>query len=401
VVGRALPRHSSELTWRDLLALLAPRPATLEEAWQGNLGPARLVPTPTGRHALWAFLEQAPLKTGDEVLLAAYNFFPVVQILIQRGLVPVFVDIEPQTLTLDADHLPARVSGRSRMVLVTHMFGHPANLTRISAFCRDRSLLLFEDCAHAPGTLHGGVQVGSSGEGALFSFGVYKILNALGGGMLALSGPDAARFQAPRFPTRSGPGSLVEPLARLLFSIGSTPGLYGLTLHPFLGFCERHLPALARTLNPTDNDPRYRFDPSGRAPFRPFMAEMIRRQVARLETNVARRRCAAEGIRSRLGRHAEELWLEPDRHGRSNASYLGVRLPDAAKGASLCRIQGVGCQEREYLDCSRLPQFAAWAADCPESSRAEREILRIPSHPSLSESDQERVARALLRALQG
>lgn len=400
MVGRALPRHSSELTWRDYLAILAPRVAHLEEAWQGRLGQTRLLPTPTGRHALWAFLEQAPLKPGDEVLLAAYNFPPVVQILVQRGLVPVFVDIEPQTLTLDPDRLPARASQRSRMVLVTHMFGHPADLTRISAFCRDRNLLLFEDCAHAPGTLQRGTQVGSVGDGALFSFGVYKILNSLGGGMLVLSGPDADRFAVPRFSVRSGPGSLVEPLARLLFSIGSTPGLYGWTLHPFLRFCQSRLPSLARTLDPTDNDPEYRFDPAGRAPFRPFMAEMIRRQVSRLEANVAGRRAAAEGIRSRLGKRAEQIWLHPDRHGRSNASYLGVRLPDAAEGARLCRAQGVGCREREYLDCSRLPQFAAWAADCPESTRAEKEILRIPSYPSLSDSDQERIARALLQTLQ-
>jgi len=399
VVGRALPRHSSELTWRDYLALLAPRTATLQEAWQGRLGQARLLPTPTGRHALWAFLEQAPLKPGDEVLLAAYNFHPVVQILVQRGLVPVESGPEPQTLTMDPNGLPARVSRRSRMVLVTHMFGHPADLTRIGAFCRDHDLLLFEDCAHAPGTLHQGGQVGSVGEGALFSFGVYKILNSLGGGMLALSGPDADRFAVPDFAVRRGPGSLLEPLTRLMFSIGSTPGLYGRTLHPFLRLCEDRLPRLARTLDPTDNDPAYRFDPAGRAPFRPFMAGMLRRQLARLETNVARRRAAAEGIRSCLGRHAEDLWLEPDHHGRSNASYLGVRLPDAARGARLCRARGVGCREREYLDCSRLPQFAAWAADCPESSRAEREILRIPSYPSLSQPDQERMAHAVLQAL--
>jgi dTDP-4-amino-4,6-dideoxygalactose transaminase len=399
VVGRALPRHSSELTWRDYLALLASRNTTLEEVWQGRLGQARLFPAPTGRHALWAFLEQAPLKPGDEVLLAAYNFHPVVQILVQRGLIPVFVDIEPQTLTLDPDDLPARVSRRSRMVLVTHMFGHPADLTRIGAFCREHGLLLFEDCAHAPGTLHQGAQVGSFGDGALFSFGVYKILNSLGGGMLALSGADADRFAVPGFAARPGLGSRLETLARLVFSVGSTPGMYGLTLHPFLRFCENLLPKLARTLDPSDNDPEYRFDPAGRAPFRPFMAEMLRRQLARLESNVARRRAAAEGIRSCLGQKAESLWLQPDRHGLANASYLGVRLPDAVEGARRCRERGVGCREREYLDCSRLPQFAAWAANCPESTRAEKEILRLPSYPSLSPSDQERVADAVLRAL--
>ncbi len=392
---RALPRHSSALGPADFLSLVSRRRTDLAQAWAGKLGAARLLPTPTGRHALWWFLEHAGLKAGDGVLLAAYNFYPLVQILVQRGLVPVFVDVEPGTLTMDPGDLADRTTERCRMVLLTHMFGHPADLDRIGAFCRQRGLLLFEDCAHAPGTLHRGAQVGAAGQAALFSFGVYKILNALGGGMLALTGPGSDGIPDFRCPTRQGPGSLLEPILRLLFTLGSTPAAYGLTLGPFLRGCARFAPGLAHTLDPSENDPSYHFQPAGRAPFRPFMAEMVRRQVARLEDNVQRRRDVVQGIRTRLGDAAESLWLTPDRYGRSNASYLGVRLPRAREAAALALARGVGCRLREYLDCSRLPQFAAWAADCPQAQAAEREILRLPSYPGMPPRDQERVARAL------
>jgi len=394
-MSRPLPRHSSALGLADLLPLVGRCRTTLPQAWAGRLGATRLLPTPTGRHALWWYLEHADLHPGDGVLLAAYNFYPLVQILVQRGLVPVFVDIEPGTLTMDPDDLAARTTERCRMVLLTHMFGHPADLDRIGAFCRQRGLLLFEDCAHAPGTLHHEAQVGAAGQAALFSFGVYKILNALGGGMLALTGPGSDGIPDPCCPTRQGPGSLLEPVLRLLFTLGSTPGAYGWTLGPFLRGCERFAPGLAHTLDPSENDADYRFEPAGRAPFRPFMAEMVSRQVARLEDNVRRRRAVVQGIRTRLGPAAEEVWLTPDRYGRSNASYLGVRLPRAREAEALGQARGVGCRVHEYLDCSRLPQFAAWAADCPQAQAAEHQILRLPSYPGMPPRDQERIARLL------
>ena len=396
----ALPRHSSALEPGDFLVPWNRPRGSLEEAFRGALGEARLLPTPTGRHALWWFLEHADLRPGDGVLLAAYNYHPLVQILVQKGLVPVFVDVEPGTLTMDPEDLALRADPRCRMVLVTHMFGHPADLGRIGEFCRERRLLLFEDCAHAPGTLLGGAQVGAAGDASLFSFGVYKILNAFGGGMLALTGPMASRVPAFSCPARTGPGSLLEPLLRVLFSLGSSPAAYGLTLRPFLDLCQRFAPSLSQALDPSGNDPDYRFEPSGRAPFRAFMPELIRRQVQRLERNVQQRREVVQGIRGRLGGQAEEIWLEADRHGRSNASYFGVRLPRAREAAERCQALGIGCKAPEYLDCSRLPQFAAWASSCPHSQEAEDQVLRLPSFPGMAERDQERIAGALRACLE-
>jgi dTDP-4-amino-4,6-dideoxygalactose transaminase len=122
---------------------------------------------------------------------------------------------------------------------------------------------------------------------------------------------------------------------------------------------------------------------------------MVRRQVARLERNVEARRAVLRGIRALLGGWAGQVWLDPDRYGRSNASYLGVRVPRAEAAAALCQARGIGCRVREYLDCSRLPQFAAYAAECPHSRAAEQEILRLPGYPGMPHRDQERIAEAL------
>ncbi|HKP76838.1 MAG TPA: DegT/DnrJ/EryC1/StrS family aminotransferase, partial [Longimicrobiaceae bacterium] len=104
------------------------RKIALGQAWGGRLDRV-LLPTPTGRHALWYFLElcRDRLAPGDEVVVAGYNFYVVVRVLLQWGLKPVFADVEPGTLCLDPEALAARTTGRTRMVVVTHMFGHPAD----------------------------------------------------------------------------------------------------------------------------------------------------------------------------------------------------------------------------------------------------------------------------------
>lgn len=343
-----------------------------------------MLPTPTGRHALWAFLEHSGLQAGDRVLVAAYNFFPIVQILVQKGLVPVFVDVERDTLCMDPERLAERADERCRMVLVTHMFGHPADLDRLGAVCRERGMLLFEDCAHGPGILHGGRQVGGAGDGALFSFGIYKIVNALGGGMLV------SRREVPAAPCGSVARAWVDAAVRLLVTLLMTPGAYGWTLHPLL----RHN-RLGRVLDPSDNDPGYRFDPAARGPFLPWMQTLVARQLARLEENVARRRSLVAALREALPGPG---WLEPDRHGRSNGAYLGIRRPDARAVVRVLERRGIASRVGEFLDCSRLPQFGDFAADCPVAREAEETVLRIPSYPCMAEADRARLAAALEEA---
>ena len=98
---------------------------------------------------------------------------------------PIFVDVDPKTLCMDKNDLASKITSKSRLVVATHMYGHPANMTAIQAICREEKILLFEDCAHGVGSTHDGRSVGSFGDAALFSFGINKLVSALGGGCLS------------------------------------------------------------------------------------------------------------------------------------------------------------------------------------------------------------------------
>ena len=394
-----LPRHSPCLKPDDLAMLVrtvfsAPD-RTLDHAFGAYLRGRRLIPAPSGRHALWLYLEHSGLGPGDEVLVAAYNFYGVVQLLAQWGLVPRFVDVDPETLCMDPAALAAAVTPRSRLVLVTHMFGHPAPMEAIAALCREHGLALFEDCAHAVGTLCGdGAPAGMFGHGALFSFGIFKVINCYGGGMLVVPpGQGPSPDGAPYFDNPGGWAGLSDPLMRLVTSLLLGPGLNTVLLDPLL----RASPALYRKVHPSAPNPDYRFDVADRPLHRGLLGALATRQMRGLEAGVARRREIVARVHAGIAGLERVRPLSPDLHGRSNGSYLGLRADYPVAAAACLAARGVDSAPREFVDCSALPQFARFssAGSCPGARLVHRHTLRVPSFPCLSDGQVDRIIEGL------
>lgn len=396
---RRLPTHHLGLSARELgPALLAPfhrsngLQARFERLWAGRFPDRRTLPMPLGRHALWFFLEAAGLEPGDEVLVPAYNYYVIVRLLLQRGLVPVFVDVEADTACLDPIDLARKVSPRSRMVLATHIFGHPANISEIARICAAHELLLFEDCAHALGTTYEGTQVGSFGNGSLFSFGIWKLISSFGGGMLVCDDELYARLGRAALDPRASLWRDFSDLAgRFMIALSMRPGLYGFTAEPMLALLrrldERGSPGLRQQFAPNKDDPDYRFDPNERSGYHPFMSATIEAQLERLEARIAARRTVVDAIEARLAELPELRLLAHDRHGRANASYLGVWAPDSEALARSLEARGIGCNPHEFFDCGRLAQFAPFAAHNPVAAEISDHVIRLPSYADMSERD--------------
>lgn len=398
-----IPKHTSCLETGDFLTWMRTRDgndseltADVRRVWDTIIDRRQVFPTPTGRHAFWYFLEAMDLAEGDEVLVPAYNFYVMVRLVIQRGLTPVFVDIDPDTLTIDVDDLAHKITPRSAMVLVTHMFGNPADLPRIQELCADHDLLLFEDCAHAVGTTVGGVQVGQAGDGALFSFGVEKLVNSFGGGLLALADEHAERFQLPAH--RPGVvSSVVDTVSRAAVSALNRPRLYGLALYPARRAGDRLLPRLKAVVNPAKDNPDYRFEPTSRAPHKRFMPAMHRRQLVRLDDNIARRRRHVADMKKRLSGVAGVDLLDEDRYGTSNGAYFGIYVDDHEALSAELAAHGVEANPHEFYDCSALEQFAPYASHNPAATRASRHLLRLPSYPRLTSDTTGHIAMVIDR----
>lgn len=404
-----IPRHTADLKGEDFIPYLLSgfmskqyKKLSMAEIWEPLLPNKVVVPTSTGRYALWYFLEIADLQEGDEVLIAGYNYYVVVRLLVQKGLKPVFVDIDPETLGMDAQDLAKKVTERSKLVVVTHMFGCPANLGDIKRVCETNNLLLFEDCAHAIGTFYQQQQVGFMGDGALFSFGMQKILNTFGGGMLVLDKTFAPRYQPDPY-TRSWFASFAETLFYAGSSFFMAPGLYGWSIHPVIKYAmkqaEKGHTKLRDLITPSKDNPDYRFKIDSRAPFQPFMKKMCELQLARLADNVLSRREAVNQLKYAVKDVPAVEVLNEDKYGFYNGSYLGLYVPNPEALTDYLEQNGVFSHPHEFFDCSRLKQFADFKNHCPHAAYASDHIIRLPSYPSLRDEDINKIAMGITRFL--
>ena len=146
----------------------------------------------SGRTAFLAILKGLNIEKG-EVMLQAFTCNAVVNPIIKARLKPVFVDIDKETLNMDIFDLEKKISDQSKIVLVQHTFGLPADLERIQSICQKHNLILIEDCAHSLGAEYNGKKLGIFGKAAFFSFGRDKVISSVFGGLAATNDENLAR----------------------------------------------------------------------------------------------------------------------------------------------------------------------------------------------------------------
>jgi dTDP-4-amino-4,6-dideoxygalactose transaminase len=145
-----------------------------------------------GTVSLEIALAAAGVRPGDEVIVPPISFVASATAIARVGAVPVFADVDPQTINLDPRRAADAITERTSAIVLVHFAGCPADLDAFMALCAERHLTLIEDCAHAPGAVWWGRPVGGSGAFGSFSFQASKNLTAGEGGMLLTNDPDLA-----------------------------------------------------------------------------------------------------------------------------------------------------------------------------------------------------------------
>lgn len=123
------------------------------------------------------------LKPGDEVIVPALSWSTTVWPLVQCGLVPVIVDIDPATLNIDPQQIERAIGPKTRGLMIVPVYGNPCAMDAIVDICRRRSLTLIEDCCEALGAFYDGKPVGKFGRVATFSFYFSHHMTTLEGGI--------------------------------------------------------------------------------------------------------------------------------------------------------------------------------------------------------------------------
>ncbi len=134
----------------------------------------------SGTEAIQLALLACGIAAGDEVITVSNTCVPTVAAMSAIAVVPVFVDIDDATFTLDPTQIEARISPKTRAILPVHLYGQCAEMTPILEIARAHRLMVIEDCAQAHGATYCGRMAGTMGDAAAFSFYPSKNLGAFG-----------------------------------------------------------------------------------------------------------------------------------------------------------------------------------------------------------------------------
>lgn len=320
-----------------------PQVAGFEEEFSAVVAGRHCVAVNSGTSALHMALIAVGVKPGDEVIVPSFTFAATANSVRLAGAVPVFVDIEPESFCIDPAAVEAAITSRTRAVMPVHLYGHPADMTRLGEVATRHGLWVIEDAAQAHAAQWRGTPVGAFGAAAAFSF----------------------------YPTKnmtSGEGGMV------------TTG------------CD-HIARQVRLLRNQGMEQRYRNEIVGfNTRMTDIHAAIGRVQLGKLARWTARR----QQIAARFDAELDGVVTPPVADGAVHVYHqYTVRIPEDRDGfAAALADQGVGSGVYYPTPVHALPSFGL-DLDLPVTAQAATEVLSLPVHPGLSDDDVDTVIAAV------
>ena len=330
--------------------ILGPEVEAFEAEFAAYLGAAQTVAVANGTDAVELALRAAGVGPGDRVITVALTASATAAAIELAGARAVLVDVDPRTMTMDPAALERRLAAPRdpalKAVVPVHLYGHPADLPRITDIARRHGLAVIEDCAQAHGAVIHGRRVGAWGDAAAFSFYPTKNLGAIGdGGAVATNDPRLAEQ------------------VRLLRQYG---------------WRERYVSDLAGKNSRLDE----------------LQAAILRVKLTRLDADNRRRQTIAGQYRRGLaGRRlvlpetapaCEHVWHQ-----------FVVRTPE--REALRLHLAGAGILTSVLypVPIHRQPAYRDDGLQLPVTEQACRELLCLPMHPGLETAEVDAVCRQI------
>lgn len=153
-----------------------------EERFAAFCGVKYCVGVGNGLDAIRLILQAYGIGEGDEVIVPANTFIATVLAVSYVGATPILVDADPVTYNIDSNKIKAKITERTKAIIVVHLYGRAAEMDPVLKIAHKHGLKVIEDSAQAHGALYHGTRTGALGDAAAFSFYPGKNLGALGDG---------------------------------------------------------------------------------------------------------------------------------------------------------------------------------------------------------------------------
>jgi len=144
----------------------------------------------SARHGISLALKAKGIGREFEVIVPSLICNSVPDAVLEAGAIPVFCDIESRGFNMDPKVCESMITEKTKAIVVSHLFGIPADMDQFQTIAKNHDLILIEDCAQSLGAEWEGKKVGTVGDFGVFSFGISKNISATGGGILVWKDPE-------------------------------------------------------------------------------------------------------------------------------------------------------------------------------------------------------------------
>mgnify|MGYP002623044802 CR=1 FL=1 len=335
------------LVIRDSSFVRGPHVEQFEENFAKLIGTHRCVSCGNGTDALFIAMKALGVEKGDEVITTAHSWIATSETISLAGGKVAFADTD-DSFCIDPDLIEAKITPRTKGIVVVHLFGQPADMKRIMAIAKRHGLWVIEDCAQAHLAEFQGQRVGTFGDMATFSFYPGKNLGAMGDAGAIVTNDDRLANWCELFARHGGKGT-----------------------HEIEGINSRMDGLQAAILNV---------------------------KMPHLAAWTNRRRQIAHKYNARLG-GVPGLQLPDLRQDADHVYHLYVvrtQIRDALQG----KLASVGIATQINYPCA-LPFLPAYRTlqhteiEFPVAFRHQREILSLPIYPEMTDITIERVCRSI------
>ncbi len=398
---KAYPRVWVDLTIPEVIAallqLLNPKAARsnkvvpeFEKEFARFINTTEAVAFTNCRSALYFSLKALDFSKGDEIILPAFTFWVDAAVVVLAGLKPVFVDVELETLNIDANKIEQSVTPRTRAILLAHLNGLSADMDKIMAIANKYNLRVIEDCARACGAKFRGRRIGSFDIGA-FSFGYGKSFYGFGGGMATSN--DVAFITRLRslkrdFRAISLKNFYQVVLKGCLLKFLNMPSLHRFTLFPMVYRYQikgdERFASWFRIKKPNyDNLPS-----SFKLDMYDLQAKLGFRQIKTIDMANQTRRMNLKVLNAKLS-GITGLNIPADHADRAHVCvHYAVWTERKKELQSFLMKNKIDAQDESAEDLTQMERFCAYAnADFPVARKLQGKTIYLPTHPCLSERD--------------
>lgn len=163
-----------------------------EDQFAARVGRKHGIAVSNGTAALDAAVEALAIGPGDEVILPTFTIISCVTQIVRAGAIPVLVDSDPHTWNMNVSQVAARITSRTKAIMVVHIYGLPVDIDPILELARRHGLKIIEDAAEMHGQTYKGQPCGSFGDISTFSFYPNKHITTGEGGMIVTNDDNLA-----------------------------------------------------------------------------------------------------------------------------------------------------------------------------------------------------------------